>query len=158
MTSPVEAAWPSPPPSAARLRLDADAVNAFLTGAFPQADKALFGQVIALTPGRLTLSRPCGEQTLRPGGVVSGPTLMGLADHAVYALVLAHIGPVAMAVTTSLTMHFLRPARPGEVLAEVRLLRLGRRIATCDVLIHGGDVDAPYAQATVAYAIPEGVA
>lgn len=153
---------PSPdapaPPSAARLRLDADAINAFLRSVFPAADQANFGDVTLLEPGRLILSRPCGEATIRPGGAVSGPTLMGLADHAVYAMVLAHIGIVPMAVTTSLTMHFLRPAKPGAVLAEVRLLRLGRRIATCDVLIHGGDAGAPYAQSTVAYAIPDGVA
>jgi uncharacterized protein (TIGR00369 family) len=144
-------------PSADRLRLSAEAVNAFLLRAFPMADRDDVGEVTALEPGRVTLARPCGEQSLRPGGVVSGPALMSLADHAVYAMVLCHIGEVPMAVTTSLTMHFLRAARPGVLLAEVRLLRLGRRIATCDVLIHGGDVDAPYAHATVAYAIPDGV-
>ncbi len=150
-------ASPPAPPAATRLRLDAAAVNAFLRSVFPAADQASFGDVTLLQPGRLVLSRPCGDATLRPGGAVSGPVLMGLADHAVYAMVLAHIGIVPMAVTTSLTMHFLRPAQPGTVLAEVRLLRLGRRIATCDVLIHGGDASAPYAQATVAYAIPDGV-
>ncbi len=147
----------NPLPSAQRLRLDAGAVNAFLLSVFPAADPASFGWVTGLEPGRLVLTRDCGDQTLRPGGAVSGPTLMAMADHAVYALVLAHIGEVPMAVTTSLTMHFLRPARPGDLQAEVRLLRLGRRIATCDVLIHGGEVQAPFAQATVAYAIPDGV-
>jgi len=137
--------------------MDAAAVNAFLLRAFPQADPEQMGQVTVLEPGRLILRKLCGEESLRPGGVVSGPTQMAMADHAVYAMILAHIGPVAMTVTTSLTMHFLRPARPGAVMAEVRLLRLGRRIATCDVLIHGGDSAAPYAHASVAYAIPDGV-
>ncbi len=146
-----------PPPSAKQLRMDAATVNAFLLSVFPGADPATFGLVTELEPGRMVLTRGCGDQTLRPGGVVSGPTLMAMADHAVYAMVLAHIGEVPMTVTTSLTMHFLRPARPGDLKAEVRLLRLGRRIAACDVLIHGGDIDAPYAQATVAYAIPDGV-
>jgi len=149
---------PSPtPPSARALRLDAAAVNTFLLRAFPMADAERMGQVTVLEPGRLVLRRICGEESLRPGGVVSGPTLMGMADQAVYALVLAHIGEVAMAVTTSLTMHFLRPARPGVVEAEVRLLRLGRRIATADVLLHGGTAAEPYAHASVAYAIPDGV-
>jgi uncharacterized protein (TIGR00369 family) len=145
------------PPSADRLRLDAEAVNRLLLELFPLADRAGFGVVEKLRPGGLTLSCAYGEHNLRPGGVVAGPALMAMADHAVYALVLCHIGPVPMAVTTSLTMHFLRPARPGRLEADVRLLRLGRRIATCEVLIHGGSAEAPYAQATVAYAIPDGV-
>ncbi len=138
--------------------MDTRSLNAFLLSAFPGADPTNFGMVTELEPRRLVLTRNCGEAHTRPGGAVSGPTLMGIADHAVYAMVLAHIGEVPMAVTTSLTMHFLRPARPGDLKAEARLLRLGRRIATADVLIHGGDIGAPYAQSTVAYAIPDGVA
>jgi uncharacterized protein (TIGR00369 family) len=137
--------------------MDAAALDAFLLKAFPMSDADRMGRVTLLEPGRLILRRVCGDESLRPGGVVSGPTLMGMADQAVYAMVLAHIGAVAMAVTTSLTMHFLRPARPGVIEAEVRLLRLGRRIATADVLLHGGDAAAPYAHASVAYAIPDGV-
>lgn len=145
-------------PSPTHLRLDIRALNAFLARAFPHAEPGARGVVTTLEPGRLCMVQQPHERLLRPGGVVSGPTLMGLADAAVYALVLAHIGEVPMAVTTSLTMHFLRGAKPGPLTAEARLLRLGRRIATCDVFLWTEAPDRPCAQATVAYAIPEGLA
>ena len=144
------------PISAARLRLDEVALNGFLARAFPLAEPGARGVVVALRPGELTMVQQPHERLLRPGGVVSGPTMMGLADAAVYAMVLAHIGEVPMAVTTSLTMHFLRAAKPGPLTADVRLLRLGRRIATCDVFLWTEGPDRPCAQATVAYAIPDG--
>lgn len=91
---------------------------------------------------------------LRPGGIVSGPVLMSLADTTVWVAVLGAIGPVAMAVTSDLTIHFLRPTRPGDVLGEARLVKLGRRLAVGDVLIYAdGDPD-PVAHAVVTYAIP----
>lgn len=81
---------------------------------------------------------------------------MTMADTAAYALMLAHIGEVAMAVTTSLTIHFLRPCAPGDLHAEATMLRLGRRIGTCDVLMWTEGRDRAAAKATVAYAIPDG--
>ncbi len=85
---------------------------------------------------------------------MSGPTLMALADVAAYAMVLAHVGPVAMAVTTSLTLHFLRGCPPGPVAAEARLVRLGRRIVTVDVTIFPQTSAKAAAQGIVAYALP----
>jgi uncharacterized protein (TIGR00369 family) len=144
------------PPSADRLRLDIARLNDFLARAFPHGEPGARGVVTALDPGRLTMMQQPHERLLRPGGVVSGPAMMGLADAGVYAMVLAHIGEVPMAVTTSLTMHFLRAAKPGPLTAQVRLLRLGRRIATCDAFLWTEAPDRPCAQATVAYAIPDG--
>jgi uncharacterized protein (TIGR00369 family) len=140
----------------AGLRLDAAALNAFLRRAFPEANPDLMATVAEVVPGRVTLTLPTDSRNLRPGGVISGPTLMGLADTAAYALILAHIGEVAMAVTTSLTIHFLRPCRPGPLTAEGTLLRLGRRIATVDVLMWTEGRDRAAAKATVAYALPDG--
>ena len=91
---------------------------------------------------------------LRPGGVIAGPTLMSLADTAAYALVLAHIGDQLMAVTSQLNMSFLRGARPGDLQAEAELLRLGRRLAVCDVRIWTESADRLAAQANVTYALP----
>ncbi|MES2034719.1 MAG: PaaI family thioesterase [Pseudomonadota bacterium] len=145
---------PAAPPSP--LRLDAPALTAFLLRAFPESDPATMPRVVEATPGRVLVIQPTASRNLRPGGVISGPTMMSLADTAAYALVLAHIGEVAMAVTTSLTVHFLRPCKFGELTAEATMLRLGRRIATCDVLIWTEGRDRPAAKATVAYAIPEG--
>jgi uncharacterized protein (TIGR00369 family) len=142
-----------PPTAPDGLRLDADALNAFLARAFPGNDPA---KVVHVEPGLARLAAPTSSRSLRPGGVISGPTLMGLADTAAYALILAHIGEVAMAVTTSLTIHFLRPCKPGDLVAEVTMLKLGRRIATCEVLMWTEGRDRAAAKATVAYAIPEG--
>ena len=72
---------------------------------------------------------------LRPGGTVAGPMLMSLADTAMWAAVLGAVGPVAMTVTTHLDIDFLRFAGPNDVVAEARLLKLGRRLAVGDVLM-----------------------
>ncbi len=146
---------PTEPPSPQRLRLDADALNAFMQRAFPHAPEGSRGRVVEVEPGRVVMRMDGGERALRPGGVVSGPTMMGLADSAVYALVLAHIGEVPMAVTTSLTIHFLRQAKAGPVTADARLLKLGRRIATAEVSIWTEAPDRVAAHAVVAYALPD---
>ncbi len=91
---------------------------------------------------------------MRPGALISGPTQMALADTAAYALVLAHVGPVAMAVTNSLNIHFLRGCPPGPLFADAHLLKLGRRIVTVDVRIWTERPDRLVAQATVAYTLP----
>ena len=119
------------PPSPDRLRLSVEDLNQFFGEAFVAEDELSAG-VVEMEPGRVLVRRPAAMLALRPGGVISGPTMMSLADMAVYALVLGHIGIVPMAVTTSLTMHFLRPAKPGHLFCEARLLRLGRRIATAE--------------------------
>jgi uncharacterized protein (TIGR00369 family) len=137
-------------------RMDADGLNAFLLRAFPENDPAAMPRVTVVAPGLVRLVQATATRNLRPGGVISGPTLMGLADSAAYALVLAHIGEVAMAVTTSLNIHFLRACKPGELHAEATMLKLGRRIATCDVLLWTEGRDRAAAKATVAYAIPDG--
>ena len=135
------------------LKLDAAALNAFLIKAFPDVGAAL-PEVVEVEPGRVLLRQAFASRALRPGGLISGPTQMAMADTAAYALVLAHIGEVAMAVTTSLTIHFLRGAKPGDLYAEATLLKLGRRIATADVLIWSESRQRAAAKATVAYAIP----
>lgn len=91
---------------------------------------------------------------LRPGGTVSGPAMMTLADTAMYLAVLATIGPVALAVTTSLNINFLRKPAPQDLVAECRLLKLGSRLAVGDVLIFSDGEADPVAQATVTYSIP----
>ncbi len=137
-----------------RLRMGVPDLNRFLAEAFPHAGDAGMGRVTLATPGHVRTVIQSNARNLRPGGIVSGPTMMSLADVAAYALVLAHIGPVAMAVTNALTIHFLRPCPPGEVTADARLLRLGRRIITLTVQIWAESPDSPVAHATVAYTQP----
>jgi uncharacterized protein (TIGR00369 family) len=134
--------------------LDAPAVAALLERAFPDAPPEFFPRIDMLAPGRIRLIAPHRPGTLRPGGVISGPTLMSLADHAAYALILAHIGDQLMAVTSTLTMNFLRGARPGDIHVDAEFLRLGRRIAVCDVRLSTEGPDRLAAQACVTYAIP----
>ncbi len=145
-----------PATASSPLRMEAEGLNDFLLRAFPAADPAMMPRIVRVSPGLVELVQATGERNLRPGGVISGPTLMSMADTAAYALMLAHLGEVAMAVTTSLTIHFLRPCAPGDLHAEATMLRLGRRIGTCDVLMWTEGRGRPAAKATVAYAIPEG--
>ncbi len=92
----------------------------------------------------------------RPGGTVAGPLLMGLADFAIYVALLSRIGRVEMAVTTNLTCNFLRRPKPGAVVADCRLIKLGRRLAFGEVSLYSeGEEDAgPVAHVTATYSIP----
>ena len=94
------------------------------------------------------------DRHIRPGGTISGPSMTALADLAAYAVILAHIGPVALAVTTNLNMNFLRKPEPGDLVGACRLLKLGKRLAVTECAITGragGDI---VAHATATYSIP----
>lgn len=136
------------------LKLTGPEVQALIQKAFPNADPDRMPKVTDAAPGRLRMVTPFQPEMLRPGGVIAGPTLMSLADTVAYAIVLAHIGEQLMAVTSTLTMHFLRGAQPGDLVADAGLLRLGARSAVCDVRIWTESPDALAAHATVAYALP----
>ncbi len=95
------------------------------------------------------------DQMLRPGGTVSGPTLMALADYAMFVVLLSAIGPVGLAVTTNLNINFLRKGRPGQdVLAAAKLLKLGKRLAVGEVNLLSGTSTDPIAHMTATYSIP----
>ena len=95
------------------------------------------------------------SQQLRPGGIISGPSLMMLADFALWVAVLAEIGREPMSVTVNLNINFLKRAMPGDVIAETRLHKVGKRLATGDVLLYSDGDDEPVAQASVTYSIPQ---
>jgi uncharacterized protein (TIGR00369 family) len=126
-------------------------VRAFFAEAFPQA-KATIESVGAR---RARVRQPVAERHLRPGGTVSGPVLMALADTATYAALLGEIGIVPLAVTSNLSIAFLRRPKPDRaVVADAELVKVGRRLAVAEVRLYSeGDPD-PVAQATVTYAIP----
>lgn len=94
------------------------------------------------------------EKQLRPGGTISGPALMTLADTAMYVVLLAMIGPIALAVTTNLNINFLRKPEPRDVIAEAKLLKLGSRLAVGDVTMYSDGETEPVAHATLTYSIP----
>lgn len=126
---------------------------AFFREAFP-ADEAPQDDLVDIAPGWIRLKYEPGARNLRPGNLVSGPTQMALADRAAYAVILAHIGPVAMAVTSNLNFSFLRGVQMRSFHADARLLKLGRRLATVDVQLWQDKEDNLIAQATVTYALP----
>jgi uncharacterized protein (TIGR00369 family) len=137
-----------------KLLLDKEALSAFFDSAFPAAARPSFGEIafVKLNHVQLTL-QPLPEME-RPGNIVSGPALMGLIDVAAYGVVLAHIGPVAMAVTHTMNVSFLRACRWNTVVADARLLKLGKRLATVDVRLWQGSEEHMIAQSTVGYALP----
>jgi uncharacterized protein (TIGR00369 family) len=95
------------------------------------------------------------ERMLRPGGTVSGPTLMALADCAMYVVLLSAIGPVGLAVTTNLNINFLRKGAPGQdIFAAARILKLGKRLAVGEVNLLSGAAPDPIAHVTATYSIP----
>lgn len=137
----------------APLKMTIAEVTAFVAREFPQSEG--MSTLEHLEPGRAVARRRVTTAHLRPGGTVSGPTMMALADTAAYFLVLASVGPVALAVTQHLSIHFLRKPRPADLLATADLLRLSKRQLVCTIAIHtDGDPD-PVAHVTATYALPK---
>ena len=130
-------------------------LETFLRREFPQAFSAGDIKIEAADGASCQLRQRYGDQMLRPGGTISGPTLMALADFAMYVVLLSAIGPVGLAVTTNLNINFLRKGIAGQdVLAAARLLKLGKRLAVGEVnLMSSGSVE-PIAHVTATYSIP----
>lgn len=132
--------------------LSADEVAAFLDEVFPQ--QAGVYRVSSVGPMSAVLTQAIETRHLRPGGTVSGPTMFAIADCAFYVAVLAMIGREALTVTTTLTINFLRKPAATNLRAEARILKLGRTLATGDVLVFSEGVSDPVAHAAVTYAVP----
>jgi uncharacterized protein (TIGR00369 family) len=137
------------------LKMDRDALTAFLARDFGQVSEELV--VERAEAGGVTLRLRVSERHLRPGGTVSGPSMFGLADVALYLAILSRLGPVALAVTTNASIDFMRkPAAGRDVLAEGRLLKLGRVLAVGDALLFSEGSAEPVARASMTYSIPPG--
>lgn len=104
--------------------------------------------------GEAVMRMRCDERSVRPGGTVAGPALMALADVCMYAVVLGLIGRVELAVTTNLSINFLRKPPIGDVVAEGRILKLGKRLAVGEVLLRSDGSDELVAHVTGTYSIP----
>lgn len=128
-----------------------DEVAAFMAQEFPQARVV----IDAVGDRGATVSLPVGADDLRPGGTVSGPTLMGIADTALYAALLGEIGIVPLAVTTSLTINFLRkPDAGGRVIGVCKLMKVGRALAVGEVSLYSEGQPEPVAHVVGTYSIP----
>ena len=134
-------------------RLTAAELDAFLHREFPQVDRNGY-RVEEVGDDFARVRLPFHEDHLRPGGTVSGPALMSLADTAMYVVILAMIGEVPLAVTTNLNINFMRRPGPVDVIADARLLKLGKRLAVGDVSMYSDGDPEMVAHATLTYSIP----
>ncbi len=127
----------------------------FLRNEFAQVFKAGSGLSIEeIWHGGAQVRQAYREDFIRPGGTISGPTMMALADFAMYVAVLAAIGPAPLAVTTNLSINFLRRPGAADLLAEAKLMKLGKRLAVGEVAIRSLGAVELVAHATSTYSIP----
>ncbi len=128
-------------------------LRTFLAEHFPQVTDDFTIEEAA--PMRLTLRYHTDERHVRPGGTISGPAMFTLADVAVYLAILTMVGPRLLAVTTNCAIDFMRkPAAGRDLIAQTRLLKLGRALAVGDVLIYSEGAEPPVARASLTYSIP----
>ena len=128
-------------------------LQAFLAEQFPQG--ARYGTLQELGDGWAEMKLEVAEEHLRPGGTVSGPAMMALADVALYAALLGKIGLVPLAVTSNLNINFLRkPVAHSPILARASMLRVGKTSGVGEVYILSDGLEDPVAHATITYAIP----
>ena len=107
-----------------------------------------------IEPGVAHMRLPYHHRSTRPGGTISGPHMMMLADACMYAVVLGMIGQVKLAVTTNFNINFLRKPEATDLLAEGRIIKLGKRLAIMEVSIRAEATNELVAHATGTYSIP----
>jgi uncharacterized protein (TIGR00369 family) len=135
------------------LKMTREDLGQFIKEVFPQVAEDFTVEDVA--PMEITMRLNVGERHLRPGGTVSGPSMFGLADVAIYLAIMAMIGPKALAVTTNASFDFMRkPAAGVDLIAKCRLLKLGRVLAVGDVLLYSEGMAEPVARASMTYSIP----
>jgi uncharacterized protein (TIGR00369 family) len=126
-------------------------ISQFLQEAFPQSKCT----VESIGEMRATVRHTVGNDELRPGGTVSGPVMMATADVALYVAILAQIGIVPLAVTTSLNINFLRkPAADKDIIGVCKLIKLGKTLAVGEVQLFSEGKPEMVAHVTGTYAIP----
>ena len=137
------------------LKMSVTELEEFLRVEFPQSFGSGDTSIESADGTSCLLRQRYSERMLRPGGTVSGPTLMALADCAMYVVLLSAIGPIGLAVTTNLNINFLRKGQAGQdILAEAKLLKLGKRLAVGEVNLLSGTSPDPIAHVTSTYSIP----
>ncbi len=137
------------------LKISVEQYEAIVSERLPFA--TLMGLKLERISEQGVIMRACYQDAfLRPGGTIAGPIMMGLADAAMYALILSRIGPVELAVTTNLSINFLNKPLPGDVIGDARMLKLGKRLAVGEITLYsdGGSREKPVAHATATYSIP----
>jgi uncharacterized protein (TIGR00369 family) len=135
--------------------LNADEIAKLLHEVFPQAFFPGCGLTLERVEyGSVRVRRAFHEDHLRPGGTVSGPTMMELADFAMYVAVFSAIGNQPLAVTTNLNINFLRKPGATDLIADAKLMKVGKRLAVGEVMLYSNGSDEPVAHVTATYSIP----
>ena len=136
--------------------MTSEAIGELLHEVFPQAFYPGCGLTIErVAYGDIRVRRHFNEDQLRPGGTVSGPTMMELADFAMYVAVFSAVGPQPLAVTTNLNINFLRKPAGADLIADARLMKVGKRLAVGEVTIFSDGSSDPVAHVTSTYSIPD---
>ena len=126
-------------------------ISAFMALEFPQTKCV----VETVNENGATLSHEIGINELRPGGTVSGPVMMAVADVAIYVAILGRIGIVPLTVTTSLTINFLRkPSASARIIAECTLMKVGRTLIVGEVSLYSEGSDDAVAHVVGTYSVP----
>ncbi|MEM9576793.1 MAG: PaaI family thioesterase [Pseudomonadota bacterium] len=137
------------------LKMTKEEVSGFVEKVFEQVRGDF--TIEALEEDSMRVRMHVAEKHLRPGGTISGPSMFSLADVSAYFITIAHIGPEALTVTTNCTIDFMRkPAANTDLIAQVRLLKLGRTLSVSDVLLYSEGQEKPVARASLTYSIPPG--
>lgn len=134
-------------------KMTSDEFNVLLERELPWA-RATGMLVERMEHGRALMRLPYHVDSTRPGGTISGPHMMMLADACMYAVVLSLIGDVKLAVTTNFNINFLRKPADTDLLADGSIIKLGKRLAVLEVSILSGDDHELVAHATGTYSIP----
>ncbi|MBV9348664.1 MAG: PaaI family thioesterase [Pseudolabrys sp.] len=130
-------------------------IEALLAKEFPQAFHPGSGlSVEEVGFGTARVRQAYMARLIRPGGTISGPTMMALADFAMYVAVFSAAGPVPLAVTTNLNINFLRKPAQADIVAKARLLKHGKRLVVGEVDIVSADSEETVAHVTATYSIP----
>lgn len=133
-------------------KVSVEDANAFLAEAFNGAQNR--SEVILMEDGHAIMRLKAGPEHLRPGDYISGPTQMSLADSVTYMAIFTRLGITPMTVTSNLNMNFLRPCIGESVVAEAKLMKLGRTLAVAEVEIRADGSDKVASHAIVTYSIP----
>lgn len=132
----------------------AEDMNQFFLEAFNGNPKAI-PRITLAEEDHVIMEAPMNESNLRPGGFISGPTQMALADHMAYAVIFTRLGITPMALTSNLNIDFLRPLQGDKVHVEGQMVKLGRSLAVIAVEIRSLDSEKLSSRATVTYALPQ---
>lgn len=133
-------------------KLSVEDAEAFLETAFGRQGNR--SHVIELEDGRALMRLEADDTHLRPGGYISGPTQMALVDSAAYFAVMSKIGLEPMTVTSNLNINFLRPCIGKVIVAEGKVMKIGKALAVIDVDVRIEGAEKASSHAIVTYAIP----